>query len=64
MKVLERSKDELNTYGGAKIWFQRGYTPPNTEVPTPLAPHTPVEHSSTHLSLDVRSAWLRVASRT
>jgi isopenicillin N synthase-like dioxygenase len=32
VEVLKRPKEELTSYGGAKIWFQRGYTPPNTEV--------------------------------
>lgn len=30
--VLKRPKEELHAYGGSKIWYQRGYTPPNTEV--------------------------------
>lgn len=30
--LLKRPKEELNSLGGSKIWFQRGYTPPNTEV--------------------------------
>lgn len=32
VEVLKRPKEELNSYGGAKLWYQRGYTPPNTEV--------------------------------
>lgn len=31
-EVLKRPAEELRSYGGAEIWFQRGYTPPNTEV--------------------------------
>jgi isopenicillin N synthase-like dioxygenase len=32
VELLKRPREELRNYGGAKIWFQRGYTPPNTEV--------------------------------
>lgn len=31
-EVLNRPAEELRSYGGPDIWFQRGYTPPNTEV--------------------------------
>lgn len=32
LEVLSRPAAEKATWGGAGIWFQRGWTPPNTEV--------------------------------
>ena len=31
LTVLERPEAEKQTWGGAHIWYQRGWTPPNTE---------------------------------
>lgn len=31
LDVLDRPTDEKATWGGAQIWYQRGWTPPNTE---------------------------------
>ena len=31
LDVLERPEEEKRTWGGAHIWYQRGWTPPNTE---------------------------------
>ncbi len=31
LRVLERPRREKERWGGADIWFQRGWTPPNTE---------------------------------
>ncbi len=30
-EVLDRPESEKRTWGGAEIWYQRGWTPPNTE---------------------------------
>lgn len=31
LEVLERPEQEKATWGGPQLWFQRGWTPPNTE---------------------------------
>jgi len=30
--LLNRPEDEKRSWGGPQLWYQRGYTPPNTEV--------------------------------
>lgn len=31
LEVLDRPQDEKESWGGSDIWYQRGWTPPNTE---------------------------------
>ena len=46
LSILERPVDEKSSWGGENVWFQRGWTPPDTER---------AAVSYTHLTLPTRT---------